>query len=100
MAEKSQLEVGQRVRFSRSHDGAVELVGRIVKIHEDSESVDIETEPDGRIAEVSTTETAHAANITPVGEVTAVDERQQESQEEPDSETGAESRPRRHRRAG
>lgn len=97
MAEKSQLELGQRVKFQRSHDRSVELTGKIVKIYEDSDSVDIETEPDGKIAEVSTTETAHAADVTPVAEVTAVDEQQQE---EVSDETGAESRPRRRRYAG
>jgi hypothetical protein len=97
MAEKSQLEMGQRVKFLRSHDRTVELTGRIVKIHDDSDAVDIETEPDGRIAEVSTTETAHAADVTVVTEVSTVDSATEETATE---ETGAESRPRRRRFQG
>jgi len=94
MAEKSQLEMGQRVKFLRSHDRTVELTGRIVKIHDDSDAVDIETEPDGRIAEVSTRETAHAADVTVLGEASAVESATEET---PSEETGAESRPRRRR---
>jgi len=97
------LELGQRVKFLRSHDRTVELTGRIVKIHEDSDAVDIETEPDGRIAEVSTIETAHRGDITAVDvDVTQVTPAEVPPEthgieEEPASETGAESRPRRRR---
>ena len=100
------LELGQRVKFLRSHDRTVELTGRIVKIHEDSDAVDIETEPDGRIAEVSTIETAHRADITPAGQETRATDYDIAKpvygeipgiEEEPASETGAESRPRRRR---
>jgi hypothetical protein len=92
------LELGQRVKFLRSHDRTVELTGRIVKIHEDSDAVDIETEPDGRIAEVSTIETAHRGDITAVDVTPAEVTREFPGiEEEPASETGAESRPRRRR---
>jgi len=106
MAEKSQLEMGQRVKFLRSHDRTVELTGRIVKIHDDSDAVDIETEPDGRIAEVSTTETAHAADVTAIGQETRATDYDTAKpvygeipaiEETPSEETGAESRPRRRR---
>jgi preprotein translocase subunit YajC len=60
------LNVGQRVRFKRSHDKAVELVGTIVKVNEDS-TVEILTEVDGKVIEVETTETAHIADVAPVG---------------------------------
>lgn len=103
MAEKSQLAVGQRVKFFRMHDKATQLTGKITEIHEDSDLVNVVTEVDGRMIEVETNETVHASDVTPIAEVTAVDEGQQEeSQEEsePSSETGAESRPRRRRYAG
>lgn len=72
MAKKSDLEVGQRVRFRRSHDRNVELTGSIVKIHETDDCVDVETEPDGKIAEVSTIETAHISDLTPIADVTPI----------------------------
>lgn len=69
MAEKlkDRLSVGQKVRFLRSHDRTVQLVGKIVKVHEGADDcVDIKTIPDGKIAEVSTIETAHAGDVTPI----------------------------------
>lgn len=57
---------GQRVKFRRSHDKALELTGTIVKVHEDSDLVDIATEPDGKVIEVETIETAHTADVTPL----------------------------------
>jgi hypothetical protein len=63
------LEVGQRVKFRRSHDKSLELTGRVVKVDEDAGVVDIETEPDGKILEVATTETAHLADVTPIDQV-------------------------------
>jgi hypothetical protein len=64
MAEKSDLAVGQRVKFLRSHDKAVELIGRITSIAEEADLVDVVTEPDGKIVEVATTETVLVADIT------------------------------------
>ena len=95
MAEKSQLEVGQRVKFLRMHDKGTALTGKITAIHDDDDLVEIATEADGRVIEVETAEQAHASDVTPVAEVTAVDEQQPD---EASDETGAESRPRRHRR--
>lgn len=71
MANKTDLSPGQRVRFRRSHDKAVELTGKIVKVHEDEDVVDVQVEPDGKLAEVETTETAHVDDITPLEEVAA-----------------------------
>lgn len=100
MAEKSQLEVGQRVKFRRMHDKALELTGKITAIHEGDDLVEIATEADGRVIEVETSEQAHANDVTPVAEVTAVDEGQSH-EEGPAGETGAESRSsRRARRFG
>ncbi len=95
MAEK--LEVGQRVRFRRSHDKATELTGKIVKLHEDSDLIDVETEPDGRIAEISTTETVHSSDATLLADVQAIAEATGESSITEDSETGTESHRRRRR---
>ena len=105
MAEKSQLVVGQRVKFFRMHDKATELTGRITEIHEDNDLVNVVTEADGRLIEVETNETVHANDVTPIAEVSAVDEGSQEetetsSESETSNETGAESRPRRRRYAG
>jgi len=94
MAEKSQLEVGQRVKFFRMHDKGTALTGKITAIHDDDDLVEIATEADGRVIEVETAEQAHASDVTPVAEVTAVDEQPEEASDE----TGAESRPRKHRR--
>ena len=64
MAEKENFKVGDRVKFLRSHDKTVRLTGHIVRIHEnDDDCVDIETEPDGKLVEVATVETAHAADV-------------------------------------
>jgi hypothetical protein len=64
---KDRLAVGQTVRFLRSHDKTLTLVGKIVKIHVGPDDcVDIKTIPDGKIIEVETLETAHAADVTPV----------------------------------
>ena len=109
MAEKSQLAVGQRVKFFRMHDKATQLTGKITEIHEDNDLVNVVTEVEGRAIEVETNETVHANDVTPIPEVAeiehlvAADEEQAdtaETQEEPSSETGAESRPRRRRYAG
>jgi len=61
---KEAFAVGQRVRFARSHDKVTKLFGRIVKIHEGKDDcVDIKTEPDGKLVEVSSLETAHAGDV-------------------------------------
>jgi hypothetical protein len=66
MAEQL-FQLGERVRFFRSHDKTLELTGTIVKIHEDADLVDIEIEADGRMIEVSRVETVHLADIIGVG---------------------------------
>jgi hypothetical protein len=71
MAEKSDLRMDQRVRFRRSHDKTVELTGKIVRIHEDADCVDVQVEPDGKLAEIEITETAHAGDVTPLEEAAA-----------------------------
>ena len=61
------FEVGQRVKFRRSHDKALELTGTIVRVHENyPDLLDIATEPDGKILEVETIETAHIADVSPI----------------------------------
>lgn len=65
MAEKfkDRLTVGQRVKFRRSHDKNVQMTGMITRIHPGADDcVDVETEADGKICEVSGTETAHAGD--------------------------------------
>jgi hypothetical protein len=61
--KRDQIELGQRVRFRRSHDKTVELTGAIAKIDEDSDIVTILTYPDGRLVEVEGLETAHMADV-------------------------------------
>lgn len=61
---KDAFAVGLRVWFARSSDKATKLFGRIVRVHDGAaDCVDIETEPDGKRVEVSTIETAHAADV-------------------------------------
>lgn len=86
MAEKNQLEVGQRVRFRRLHDKHTQLTGVITAVHEDDDFVEITTEPDGKVIEVETKETAHATDVFP-----AVEEASQASTAE---ESGTEEHPR------
>lgn len=59
---------GQRVKFKSTHDQQHELTGTIVRVHEDSDLVDIETEPDGKIIEVASVATAHAKDCTLIEE--------------------------------
>lgn len=71
MAEKlkDRFKVGQRVRFRRSHDQATVLTGEIVKIHPGADDVlDVESEVDGKIVEVSRVETVHARDVTAIVE--------------------------------
>jgi hypothetical protein len=74
---KDRLAVGQWVKFRRSHDKAVELAGKIVRIHPgDDDCVDVEVAADGRIVEVSgSIETAHAADVTVIVVEECQDER-------------------------
>jgi hypothetical protein len=51
-ASGSEYAVGDRVKFPSSHNKALELVGRIVKVHESGDAVDIECDVDGKIIEV------------------------------------------------
>jgi hypothetical protein len=68
------FEIGKRVKFFRSHDKQNELTGKIMAnfgegaIPDDSALYLIETEPDGKRIEVSSIETAHVSDITPIEE--------------------------------
>ena len=42
---------GDRVKFRPSHNKALELTGKVVKVHESGELVDVEAEVDGKIVE-------------------------------------------------
>jgi hypothetical protein len=61
--ERQEIQLGQRVKFRRSHDKTVELTGAIAKIDEDSDIVTILTYPDGRLVEVEGLETAHMRDV-------------------------------------
>jgi hypothetical protein len=64
MAIKDRFKVGQRVRFRRSHDKATQLTGTIASIPKGNDDVvAIKTDVDGKLVEVSTLETAHAADV-------------------------------------
>jgi hypothetical protein len=65
VAKKDELEIGQRVRFRRSHDRNVELSGAITKIHDVDDCVDVELEN-------GTAETAHVSDVTAIAEVQAI----------------------------
>lgn len=55
---KDKFKVGQKVRALRSHNKSVEIVGEVVKLHEnDDDCLDIKLEPDGAL------ETVHAADV-------------------------------------
>jgi hypothetical protein len=62
------LEEGQRVKFFGTHDKSHQFTGTIVRVHDDSDLVDIATEPDGKAIEIETILTAHATDVTPVEE--------------------------------
>jgi hypothetical protein len=62
------LAEGERVKFFGSHDKSHQFTGTIVRVHEDSDLVDIATEPDGKAIEIETILTAHATDVTPVEE--------------------------------
>jgi hypothetical protein len=62
------LAEGQRVKFFGTHDKTNQFTGTIVRVHEDSDLVDISAEPDGKAIEVETILTAHASDVTPVEE--------------------------------
>jgi hypothetical protein len=87
MAEQL-FQLGERVCFFRSHDKTLELTGTIVKIHEDADLVDIEIDADGRVIEVSRTETVHLADI--IGAAGAADQSTASSEETPAPEVSSE----------
>lgn len=62
------LAEGERVKFFGTHDKSHQLTGTIVRVHEDSDLVDISAEPDGKVIEVSTILTAHSSDVTPIEE--------------------------------
>jgi len=62
------LAEGERVKFYGTHDKANQFTGTIVRVHEDSDLVDIATEPDGKAIEVEVILTAHASDVTQVEE--------------------------------
>jgi ribosome maturation factor RimP len=66
-----ELKVGQRVKFTRTHDKNVELTGTIVSV--DGNSIIVQTEADGKVVEVSGVETAHADSVTVLSEPKAED---------------------------
>ena len=43
---------GDRVKFPSSHNKALELVGKVVKVHKSGDLVDVEADVDGKIIEV------------------------------------------------
>jgi hypothetical protein len=73
VAEKKDLQVGQRVKFHPASNTALELTGKVALVHEDSDLVDVTAEADGKAVEVETTMAAHAKDVTPVADITAVD---------------------------
>ena len=55
---------GDRVKFRPAHNKALELVGKVAKVHEDSDLVDIECEVDGKLVEVEGhLQTAHISDV-------------------------------------
>jgi len=69
-AKKSdQFQEGDRVKFAPSHNKALELTGKIVKIHEGADLLDIEADVDGKIIEVEGhVQTVSAADVKPASE--------------------------------
>lgn len=63
-----EIAEGQRVRFTGTHDQSHTFTGTVVKVHDDSDLVDIAVEPDGKAIEVETTMTANKRDVTPVDE--------------------------------
>lgn len=64
MARKSDLSVGDKVGFVRTHDKTTKLTGTISKIHKDDDIVEIDRDVDGKVVEVEGVEHAHAADVT------------------------------------
>lgn len=62
------LAEGQHVKFYGTHDKSHQFTGTIVRVHEDSDLVDISAEPDGKAIEVETVLTAHSSDVTPIEE--------------------------------
>jgi len=65
---KGKVSEGDRVQFTQSHDKMHTFTGTVVRVHDDSDLVDISVEPDGKAIEVETVMTANAAEVTPVDE--------------------------------
>lgn len=64
---KANLNVGQRVKFFRTHDKSTELIGTVTRVHPgDDDLVDVKTEA-GK-GSVSRTEVAHASDVTVLGD--------------------------------
>lgn len=61
--KKNGLEIGQRVKFYRTHDQSHQLVGKIAAFSETSDLVDIVAEVDGKAVEVETTMTANIKDV-------------------------------------
>jgi hypothetical protein len=59
---------GDRVRFTGTHDKMHTFTGTVVRVHDDSDLVDISVEPDGKTIEVEAIMTAHSADVTPAEE--------------------------------
>ena len=65
----SSFAEGDRVRFAPSHNKALELVGKVVKVHESGDLVDIECEVDGKVVEVEGhIQTAHVSDVKAAAE--------------------------------
>lgn len=63
-----EISEGTRVRFTQTHDTSHSFTGTVVRVHEDSDLVDIAVEPDGKAIEVETTMTANKRDVTPLDE--------------------------------
>jgi ferritin-like protein len=90
VAKKDELEIGQRVRFRRSHDRNVELSGAITKIHDVDDCVDVELEN-------GTAETAHVSDVTAIAEVQAITETESTEETAGEEDSGTHGRGRRRR---
>jgi hypothetical protein len=62
--KKRGFEVGQTVKFYRTHDKSHQLTGVIENFHEEDDLVDIKATPDGKAVEIETGMVAHISDIT------------------------------------
>jgi hypothetical protein len=66
--ETSGLNEGDRVKFQPPHNKALQLVGKVVRVHEDGDLVDVEAEVDGKIVQVEGhVHTVSASSVKPAG---------------------------------